>query len=146
MKPLRRVLILAPPIVTIGPPGPPTHTCPIKPPPPAAAAARCRRHHARALATRDPHLARRLGIGRPDLGLGYDDGGLVELGGAPAATIARICGLTHTEADRIVITRATSRDLDELLVAADVPVSQWGMIRDRALLHPDPPPPDDRPL
>ncbi|EWC64073.1 hypothetical protein UO65_0600 [Actinokineospora spheciospongiae] len=147
MKSLHRVLILAPPTATIGSPGPPAHTCPIKPPPPAASAARCRRHHARALATRDPHLARRLGIGRPDLGLDYDDGGLVELGGAPAATIARICGLTRTEADRIVTTRATSRDLDELLVAADVPVSQWGMVRDRALLHPqNPPPPDDRPL
>ncbi|GAA5169770.1 hypothetical protein [Amycolatopsis dongchuanensis] len=61
-------------------------------------AARARRQQARDLAARDPLLAKELGIGRPDLERGYDDGGLVDLNSAPAEVLARICELTPEQA------------------------------------------------
>lgn len=125
------------PVATTVVPDPQVHTCPATAPI-TGPAARCRREQARAIAREDTPRARELGIGRPDLAKDYDDGGLVDLGAAPAATIARICGLTKTEAQRVVAARGTTLTLDDLLVAADVPVSQWGMIRDRAILFPGP--------
>ena len=50
----------------------------------------------------DPALARSLGIGRPDLARGYDDGGLVDLNTASAPVIAQVCGLDAALAEAIV--------------------------------------------
>ncbi len=71
----------------------------------AALAARARRDEARQLTTRDQRLARVLGIGRPDLNLGYDDGGLVELNSAPVTVIRQVLGVTDNIAQQIVATR-----------------------------------------
>ncbi|WP_143218835.1 hypothetical protein [Actinokineospora bangkokensis] len=102
----------------------------------SALAARERRTQAKQLVESDPLLARDLGIGRPDLARGYDDGGLVDLAGAPAEVIARVCGLTEAEAALVVDNRGRFQNIDELLVIADLPVSQWGLIRDRGVVFP----------
>jgi hypothetical protein len=59
-----------------------------------ALAARTRREEARRLAESDPALARELGIGRPDLRRGYNDGGLIHLNTAPAEVFAYVCGMS----------------------------------------------------
>ncbi|GAB4079946.1 helix-hairpin-helix domain-containing protein [Modestobacter muralis] len=90
-----------------------------------ALAARQRRVEARRLWNSDRSLARELGIGRPDLERGFDDGGLFDLNGAPAVVLARVCGMTMQQAERVVEAR-TSRggsyfNLGELFI--DVPLS-----------------------
>jgi DNA uptake protein ComE-like DNA-binding protein len=104
----------------------------------AALAARARRDTARKLAADDPLLANELHIGRPDLTRAYDDGGLVDLNSAPADVIAEVCGIPAEVAATIVEFR-DRRDqpfanADELFVMADLPVSTWDRIRDRAVL------------
>jgi hypothetical protein len=66
---------------------------------------RTKRHEARSLTEKDRGLARELGIGRPDLGRGYDDGGLVDLNSAPAELIAQVCDMDLQDAHRIVDAR-----------------------------------------
>jgi hypothetical protein len=106
----------------------------------AALAARERRQQARELAASDPMLARDLRIGRPDLSRQYDDGGLVDLNNAPAEAISQTCGLDRSTADKIVAVRddlgGTLSNLDEVFVLADLPISKWEQIRDRAVLLP----------
>lgn len=106
----------------------------------AALAARARRDETRKLAADDPLLARELHVGRPDLAGSYDDGGLVDLNGAPAPVIAEVCGIPLDVAATIVDTRsrrgAPFTSVDEVLVVADLPVSAWDRIRDRAVLIP----------
>ncbi len=63
------------------------------------------RSDARALAQRDPQMARDLRVGRPDLVRQYDDGGLVDLNSAPAAVLVRSLGLTEAQAAHVVETR-----------------------------------------
>lgn len=103
-------------------------------------AARARRAEARKLAAADPRMAHELGIGRPDLPHPYDDGGLVDLNSAPAASIARACGVDDDVAEQIVRARtqegAGFANLDELLVLVDVPVAAWDRLRDRAIVLP----------
>jgi DNA uptake protein ComE-like DNA-binding protein len=104
----------------------------------AALAARSRREEARKLATEDPLLAHELHIGRPDLTRTYDDGGLVDLNSAPADVIARVCDIPAAVAATIVTTRDERGEpfdnVDEVFVMADLPVSTWDRIRDRAVL------------
>lgn len=57
-----------------------------------ALGARARREETRRLIEREPGLQRELGIGRPDLGRGYDDGGLIDVNTASAEVIA---GIAH---------------------------------------------------
>jgi Protein of unknown function (DUF4236) len=106
----------------------------------AALAARARRDGARKLATDDPLLARELHIGRPDMTRTYDDGGLVDLNGAPADAIAEACGVPAEVAAAIVDARSQRGEpfanVDELFVIVDPPVSMWDRIRDRAILLP----------
>lgn len=106
----------------------------------AALAARARREESRQLAADDPLLARELHIGRPDLPRTYDDGGLVDLNSAPAATIATTCDIHADVAATIVATREARGEpftnVDELFVLTDVPVATWDRIRDRAVLLP----------
>src|SRR6266496_2583970 len=103
-----------------------------------ALAARSRRTTARQLTTSDPLLARELRIGRPDLARSYDDGGLVDLNSAPAATIAQCCEVPLPTAEDIVRARQESgfSSVDELLVMVTVPVSAWDRLRDRGLTLP----------
>ncbi|AUS81696.1 hypothetical protein C1701_12290 [Actinoalloteichus sp. AHMU CJ021] len=104
----------------------------------AALAARAKRDEARTLVADDPLLARELKIGRPDLAGTYDDGGLVDLGAAPAEAIAQTCGLTPEQAATIVRTRGQQGTsfftVEELLIAAELPVEVWDRVRDRAIL------------
>lgn len=88
-----------------------------------ALAARARREEARALARRDPALARELGIGRPDLGRGYDDGGLVDVNTAPPEVIAGLTGLEARYVDAIVAARSERIrfSVGELLLGLGLP-------------------------
>jgi hypothetical protein len=103
----------------------------------AALAARARRHESRALAQRDPLLARDLRIGRPDLGTAYDDGGLVDLNSAPPEVIARVCGIDLAAAAGIVATRCAVGwfgAVDDVFALGNVPLPLWDRIRDRAVV------------
>jgi DNA uptake protein ComE-like DNA-binding protein len=106
----------------------------------AVLAARARRDEARQLAAGDPLLARELHIGRPDMSRDYDDGGLIDLNSAPAPLIAEVCGIPAATAASIVDARTQRGEpfsnVDELFVMADLPVSTWDRIRDRAVLIP----------
>ena len=99
---------------------------------------RARREEARALKAQDPDRADELGIGRPDLGRGYDDGGLVDLNTAPASVIASVCRMDAALAEAIVAAR-TGRGgvfyvLGEVLMDVAVPPSVKDELQDRAVL------------
>ncbi|MDQ1696709.1 MAG: hypothetical protein QOJ03_2062 [Frankiaceae bacterium] len=64
-----------------------------------------RRREARAIATKQPHLAVEAGIGRPDLPTHYDDGGLVDVNRAGSSAIAALPGVGEALAAKIVSTR-----------------------------------------
>lgn len=106
----------------------------------AALDARTRREEARKLVTDDPLLARELRIGRPELPRTYDNGGLVDLNGAPAHVITEVCDIPADVAAAIVLARETRGEpfsnVDELFVVVDLPVSMWDRIRDHAVLVP----------
>ena len=101
-------------------------------------AARARRQAARELAAKDPLLARELGIGRPDLGRDYDDGGLVDLNTAPAAVLARVCELTAGQADTVVEARqefgGRFLSVEDVFTAADLPLHTWDLVRERGVI------------
>lgn len=101
-----------------------------------ALAAREKRKQARELAVTDPVLADELHIGRPDLGRTYDDGGLVDINNAPAASISSVCRIKLADAKAIVELREERggfANVDEMLVLVDLPVSAWDRIRERAI-------------
>ncbi|GGP73407.1 hypothetical protein [Saccharothrix coeruleofusca] len=106
----------------------------------AALAMRAKRDQARALAASDPVLARDLRIGRPDLPRQYDDGGLLDINTAPPQLIAAVCELDATAAQQIEDARRRHPvpfgSVDELLVFADLDVSTWDRLRDRAVVIP----------
>jgi DNA uptake protein ComE-like DNA-binding protein len=82
------------------------------------------REEARAVVTRDPALARELGIGRPDLRRDYDDGGLVDVNHAPAAVLAALPGMTPELAAKAVELRGTRGGFvsaDDLSLALGMP-------------------------
>ncbi|MER5823420.1 DUF4236 domain-containing protein [Streptomyces mirabilis] len=102
-------------------------------------AARARREEARALAQRDPVLAYDLRIGRPDLPRQYDDGGLVDLNGAPADAIAAACSIEPSLAEQIVQARqalGSFSSLDEVFVYAQIDQIAAERFRDHALILP----------
>jgi len=70
-----------------------------------ALAALERRRFAGELIARDPDWARQVGIGRPHLARGYDDGGLVDPNEVPAGVLTRIPGVTPQHAALIVTER-----------------------------------------
>ena len=78
------------------------------------------RRKARAIAIRDPALARQLGIGRPDLRRDYDDGGLVDANSAPAAVLAALPGMTPELAGKAVELRAVR---GPFVSADDLPIA-----------------------
>jgi DNA uptake protein ComE-like DNA-binding protein len=63
--------------------------------------ARKLRDQARRTAEADPMLAKRLGIGRPDLPRQFDDGGLVDLNHAPLHVLMSLPGVTERSARQI---------------------------------------------
>lgn len=74
--------------------GSPAATC-VRPNMAAVAEAqvgRRKRDELRELAQRDPHLARDLWIGRPDLPRQSDDGGLVDINSTPAEVLGDASG------------------------------------------------------
>ena len=96
------------------------------------------RREARKLLAEDPALARELGIGRPDLGRGYDDGGLVDLNSAPAPVLASVLGIELALAEAIVAARTRRGGvfygLGELLIDLPLPPSVEGLLHERAVL------------
>lgn len=80
----------------------------------AAREQRQRRKRARKLIAEDPHLAVEAGIGRPDLAGEHDDGGLVDVNRAPAASLASLPGIGESLAQRIVATRHEVGGYDSL--------------------------------
>ncbi|SDG85085.1 hypothetical protein [Pseudonocardia oroxyli] len=114
----------------------PATRAPVDPAMAEALAAREKRAQARRIVAEDPALARELKIGRPDLDPPFDDGGLVDLGGAPAGTIAQVCAIDPDLADQIVRTREARPfdTLEDVFTWADIPYAQWERIRDRAVV------------
>ena len=82
-----------------------------------------RREESRKLLRDDPTLARELGVGRPDLRTGYDDGGLVDLNRAPAQAIAGLPGVTSEDAQALVRARSAAPfvSLPDALIRSDLP-------------------------
>jgi len=103
-----------------------------------ALAARQRRTEARQLWAKDPALARELGIGRPDLGRGYDDGGLVDLNTAGAPLIATVAGIEQEHAEGIVAARTTRGgtyfNLAEAFVDVSLPPHVQEQLREHAVV------------
>ncbi|TQN42122.1 hypothetical protein FHU33_1516 [Blastococcus colisei] len=102
-----------------------------------ALGARARREETRQLVTREPGLRRELGIGRPDLGRGYDDGGLIDVNTAPTEVIARVADIDRGDAEAIVAGR-TARggswfDMAELVDSVPLSPSAREHLRERAV-------------
>lgn len=118
----------------------------IRPRPPAdddpavarALQARARREESRAIAAKDPALARELGIGRPDLRRGYDDGGLVDLNSADSALIAAVAGIPLSDARAIVAAREAQGGcfltVEDVFVDTALPEGVQQQVREHAFL------------
>jgi DNA uptake protein ComE-like DNA-binding protein len=106
-----------------------------------ALAARQRRQEARALAERDPSLARDLSIGRPDRARDYDDGGLVDLNSSSAELLVSVCGLDKDSAERLVGIRqqwATGfTSVEEALAYVELSERDANVLRDRGMVLPN---------
>ncbi len=99
-----------------------------------ALAARQRRAESAALAAGDPALARDLKIGRPDQPRQYDDGGLVDINGAPASVLVSHLGLTTAQAESVVAARGQLgrfQSPEELTTFTDLPQQALDAVRDR---------------
>ncbi len=100
-------------------------------------AARQKRAEARTLAQRDPHLARDLRIGRPDLPRHYDDGGLVDINSAPADALVRGLGLTPALATHVIDVRRQLggfERVDDLVNLAGVPDPVYDQVVERIIV------------
>ncbi|TDD53448.1 hypothetical protein E1263_27970 [Kribbella antibiotica] len=99
------------------------------------AAARMRKHWRRR-AQHDPDAARLAGVGRPDLGRGTDDGGLVDVNSAPAEVLTTLPGVTPEVAGRILQERLENpfASVDELATRGVVAVA--AELRGRVLTLP----------
>jgi hypothetical protein len=85
--------------------------------------ARKLREQARRTAEADPMLAKRLGIGRPDLPRQFDDGGLVDLNHAPLPVLMSLPGVTERSARQIqdwVERSGPFNSLGEVLLVIDL--------------------------
>jgi hypothetical protein len=98
-----------------------------------------RRVLARQILAQDPVLASNLGIGRPDLGRGYDDGGLVDVNTAPASVLGGLPGLTPEVTQRLVTARDAAggfSSLEEMVILADLPPTFIDTAADHLVLSP----------
>jgi hypothetical protein len=103
-------------------------------------AARRRRAEARALAERDPLMARELGIGRPAAGSCYDDGGLLELNHASPDELGTVCGLPREMAERVVAARAELGrflHVDDAIVYGEIGEEHVPLVRDPGIVIAD---------
>jgi DNA uptake protein ComE-like DNA-binding protein len=94
------------------------------------------RDEARALAARDPALARELGIGRPDRSRDYDDGGLVDVNHCPASVLMTLPGITPALAARVVELRQDRGafvSADELSDALGLPPGDVSYLADKTI-------------
>lgn len=106
--------------------------------------ARRKRQEARALAERDPQMARDLRIGRPDLSRQFDDGGLVDLNAAPAEVIANMCRIPLPAAQSVVETRGRLGRLssvEEAAVYANLTDEDAEALKDKGIVLPSGPSP-----
>jgi hypothetical protein len=95
-----------------------------------------RRADARKLAMENPKLAHELGIGRPDIGGKFDDGGLVDVNHSPAEILVSLSGIDQSVAGRIISARSELggfASLEELSVTLDLHPAQLDGIADRLL-------------
>jgi DNA-binding SARP family transcriptional activator len=94
---------------------------------------RVRREQARGLVLHHPSIARRLGIGRPDLPRTFDDGGLVDVNSAPEHVLASLPGLGTYHAKLIVLARTAHGPLtsvDDLTTREILPYQTLHILRD----------------
>jgi hypothetical protein len=102
-----------------------------------AAGQSARRDQARKLLARNPELARKLAIGRPDLSLDrFDDGGLLDVNHVPAEFFVTALGFDRETADRITGTRESLGRFDsarDLAIQADLPYDLIDNVKDRLL-------------
>ena len=101
---------------------------------------RRRREQARALVAKNPQLAAELGIGRPDLGRGFDDGGLIDINEVSAVVLATLPGFDTELAEGVISARQRVGGrfftAEDLLVIADVPSDVFERVRERLLVRP----------
>ena len=101
-----------------------------------ALSSRQRRRDSRALAARDPLLARDLMIGRPDLNRRYDDGGLIDINHVPEPIFLSHVGLTPEQAHVVVEARqqvGRFESLDDMWNLANLPPAEIDTLRDRLI-------------
>lgn len=111
----------------------------VPPPVAQAQARRSLRQQYRALALRDPALAREIGVGRPHLGRELDDGGLLDLNSVPASTLVEVAELTQDQADELITLREQRHGLetiDELVVYGNLPPTVVDRLREYAVFLP----------
>jgi DNA uptake protein ComE-like DNA-binding protein len=114
----------------------PTQAVAAQPAVATALAARQRREQAKAIAARDPALARELRIGRPDLPRQFDDGGLVDVNNVPVQVLVDQLGLSQAQAERVVETRDRVGGFggpEELAAFAELPEATVRILGDRLL-------------
>ena len=100
-------------------------------------ARRLRQEEARAMARRDPQMARDLRIGRPDLPRDYDDGGLVDVNSAPAEVMTRWLGLTAAQSGQVVEVRehlGRFEHVEDLVNLAGLEPTTHDRVKDRIIL------------
>lgn len=102
-----------------------------------ARGARARRTETRQLIAREPGLQRELGIGRPDLRRGYDDGGLIDVNTASAEVIAAVADIGRADAEAIVAGRSARGgawyDMAELVDNVPLSPSAREQLQERAV-------------
>ncbi|MFG3341638.1 ComEA family DNA-binding protein [Glycomyces sp. NPDC048151] len=97
------------------------------------------RQDARRLAEGDPALAKRSGVGRPELPRQIDDGGLVDVNHAPVEVLRELPGFNEATA-RLVRERVERlgpfQNIDEVIVEIDIAPGFERHLREYALLMP----------
>ena len=85
-------------------------------------------------------MARDLGIGRPEVERGYEDGGLVDLNHASAEQLHTLCGLPLNLAQAVVAARTELGlfiNVEDAIVFGQVGEDYAPMIRDRGIVITD---------
>ncbi|GAA1693017.1 hypothetical protein GCM10009830_45980 [Glycomyces endophyticus] len=97
------------------------------------------REDARRLAEGDPLLAKRTGVGRPDLERRLDDGGLVDLNHAPAEVLRKLPGFNAALAEQVrerVEREGPFQSIDEVILEVGVSPGFERHLREYAVLIP----------
>ncbi|HEX2143623.1 MAG TPA: helix-hairpin-helix domain-containing protein [Glycomyces sp.] len=97
------------------------------------------REDARRLAEGDPALAKRSGVGRPDLPRQIDDGGLVDVNHAPVEVLRDLPGFNEATAKQVrerVEREGPFQHLDEVILEVDVSPGFERHLREYAVLIP----------